>query len=279
MNIQTALKKGRLKLRRNNVPSAQLDCEILLSKAINEDKKFLILNLNKEIKKSDFNYFDFLINERSKRKPVAYITQKKDFWKYEFFVNENVLIPRPDTEVLIEQILEITKNKSKLKILDIGVGSGCVLLSILKEKKNFRGIGIDLSIKTLKICRINSHKLRVGNRLRLYKSNIDNFHTGKYDLIVSNPPYIKKNDLKCLEKDIKFEPTQALDGGVDGLSELVNVIDKSAELLKIKGCLILEIGFNQKNKVKRILQKKGFYIKRVVKDSSNHDRCIIGIKI
>ena len=279
MNIQTALKKGRLKLRRNNVPSAQLDCEILLSKAINEDKKFLILNLNKEIKKSDFNYFDFLINERSKRKPVAYITQKKDFWKYEFFVNENVLIPRPDTEVLIEQILEITKNKSKLKILDIGVGSGCVLLSILKEKKNFRGIGIDLSIKTLKICRINSHKLGVGNRLRLYKSNIDNFHTGKYDLIVSNPPYIKKNDLKCLEKDIKFEPTQALDGGVDGLSELNKVIDKSAELLKTKGCLILEIGFDQKDKVKRILQKKGFYIKRVVKDSSNHDRCIVSIKL
>ena len=279
MNIQTALKKGRLKLRRSNVPSAQLDCEILLSKAINEDKKFLILNLNKEIKKSDFNYFDFLINERSKRKPVAYITQKKDFWKYEFFVNENVLIPRPDTEVLIEQILEITKNKSKLKILDIGVGSGCVLLSILKEKKNFRGIGIDLSIKTLKICRINSHKLRVGNRLRLYKSNIDNFHTGKYDLIVSNPPYIKKNDLKCLEKDIKFEPTQALDGGVDGLSELNKVIDKSAELLKTKGCLILEIGFDQKNKVKRILQKKGFYIKRVVKDSSNHDRCVVSIKL
>ena len=279
MNIQTALKKGRLKLRYNNVSSAQLDCEILLSKAINKDKKFLILNLNKEIKKCDFNYFDFLINERSKRKPVAYITQKKDFWKYEFFVNENVLIPRPDTEVLIEQILEITKNKSKLKILDIGVGSGCVLLSILKEKKNFRGIGIDLSIKTLKICRINSHKLGVDDRLKLYKSNIDNFNTGKYDLIVSNPPYIKKNDLKCLEKDIKFEPTQALDGGVDGLSELNKVIDKSAELLKTKGCLILEIGFDQKNKVKRILQKKGFYIKRVVKDSSNHDRCIVSIKL
>jgi len=279
MNIRNVLKKGQSILRYHNVLSAKLDCEILLSKAINKDKKFIILNLNKEIKKSDSSYFDFLINERSKKKPLSYITQKKDFWKYEFFVNENVLIPRPDTEVLIEQILEITKNKSNLKILDIGIGSGCILLSILKEKKNFRGIGIDLSNKTLKICRINSHKLGVGNRLTLYKSNIDNFHTGKYDLIVSNPPYIKKSVLKCLEKDIKFEPTQSLDGGVDGLSELKKVIDKSAKLIKTKGCLVLEIGFDQKNAVKRLLQKNRFYIKKVVKDLSNHDRCIVSIKL
>ena len=279
MNIRNVLKKGQSILRYHNVLSAKLDCEILLSKAINKDKKFIILNLNKEIKKSDSSYFDFLINERSKKKPLSYITQKKDFWKYEFFVNENVLIPRPDTEVLIEQILEITKNKSNLKLLDIGIGSGCILLSILKEKKNFRGIGIDWSNKTLKICRINSHKLGVGNRLTLYKSNIDNFHTGKYDLIVSNPPYIKKSVLKCLEKDIKFEPTQSLDGGVDGLSELKKVIDKSAKLIKTKGCLVLEIGFDQKNAVKRLLQKNRFYIKKVVKDLSNHDRCIVSIKL
>ena len=279
MNIQTALKKGRLKLRRNNVPSAQLDCEILLSKAINEDKKFLILNLNKEIKKSNFNYFDFLINERSKRKPVAYITQKKDFWKYEFFVNENVLIPRPDTEVLIEQILEITKNKSKLKILDIGVGSGCVLLSILKEKKNFRGIGIDLSIKTLKICRINSHKLGVGNRLRLYKSNIDNFHTGKYDLIVSNPPYIKKIKISRLEEDVRnFEPLIALDGGYNGRSKLEKVINKSSYLLKRNGKLILEISSDQVNFMINRLKENRFYINRISKDLSNKYRCVVCTK-
>jgi len=136
MIIRTALKKGQLILRYNNVLSAKLDSEILLSKAINKNKKFIILNLNKEIKKSNFDYFKFLINERSKRKPVAYITQKKDFWKYEFFVNKNVLIPRPDTEILIEQILKITKNKSNVKILDVGIGSGCILLSILKEKKS-----------------------------------------------------------------------------------------------------------------------------------------------
>ena len=279
MNIQTALKKAQLMLRHNDVTSAQLDSEILMSKAINKNKKFIILNFNREIKKRDLNYFEFLINERAKGKPIAYIIKKKDFWKYEFFVNENTLIPRPDTEVLIEQVLEVTRNKNKLKILDIGVGSGCILLSILKEKKNFRGVGIDLSNKTLKICRVNSHKLGVDNRLRLYKSNIDNFHTDKYDLIISNPPYIKKEELKCLEKEVNFEPRQALDGGFDGLSEIRKVIDKASKLIKKKGCLILEIGFNQKNKVKRILQKKGFYIKKVVKDLSNHDRCIVSIKI
>ncbi len=279
MNIQTALKKGKLKLRDNNILSAQLDSEILLSKAISKDKKFIILNLNKEIKKKDQRYFEFLISERAKSKPVAHIIKKKDFWNYEFVVNGDVLIPRPDTEVLVEQILELTKNKNKLKILDIGTGSGCILISILKEKKNFIGTGIDISNKSLKISKVNGDKLGVNNRLRLLKSNIDNFSTGKYDLIISNPPYIKKNDLKCLDKDINFEPKQALDGGFDGLSEMRKVISKSSKLIKRKGYLILEIGFDQKNKVKEILLSKGFYIKKIVKDLSNHDRCIVSMKI
>ena len=279
MNIQTALKKGQLILRNKNIPSAQLDSEILMSKAISKDKKFIILNLNKEIKKKDLKYFEFLINERIKRKPIAHIIKKKDFWDYEFVVNEDVLIPRPDTEILIEQVLKLTKNKNKLKILDIGTGSGCILISILKEKKNFIGTGIDISNKSLKISKVNGHKLGVNNRLRFLKSNIDNFYRGKYDLIISNPPYIKKNDLKCLDKDINFEPKQALDGGFDGLSVMRKVISKSSKLIKNKGYLILEIGFDQKNKVKELLLNKGFYIKEIVKDLSNHDRCIVGIKI
>tara|TARA_B100000963_G_scaffold311687_1_gene288743 strand:+ start:8066 stop:8905 length:840 start_codon:yes stop_codon:yes gene_type:complete len=278
MNIQTALKKGQLILKQNNIDSAKLDSEILMSRVIKKDKKFLILNLNKEIKKKDFISFDSLIKERAKSKPLAYLVKKKYFWKYEFVVNNNVLIPRPDTEVLVEQALELTKNKNRLKLLDIGIGSGCILISILKERKNFIGTGIDISSKSLEICRVNCHKLRVNNRLKLYKSNIDNFHGGKYDLIISNPPYIKKYDLKCLEKDINFEPKHALDGGLDGLSEIRKVIVKSSELIKRKGYLILEIGFDQKKKVIEILQSEGFYIKKIVKDLSKHDRCIISIK-
>ncbi len=278
MDIQSALKKGQLILIDNNIMSAKLDSEILMSQAIKKSKKFIILNLHKEIKKRDLNYFDNLIQQRAKSKPIAQIIKKKDFWKYEFIVNNNVLIPRPDTEILIEQALKLVKNKNSLQILDIGIGSGCILMSILKEKKNFIGTGIDISNKSLQISKVNGQKLRINNRLRLFKSNIDNFNTGKYDLIVSNPPYIKKSNLKCLEKDIGFEPKQALDGGLDGLSEIRKVINKSSELIKRSGHLIIEIGFDQKNKVKKILRDKGFYIKKTVKDLSNHDRCIVSIK-
>ena len=278
MDIQSALKKGQSILIDNNIISAKLDSEILMSQAIRKNKEFLILNLNKEIKKRDLDYFDNLIQERAKSKPIAQIIKKKDFWKYEFIVNNNVLIPRPDTEILIEQALKLVKNKNRLQILDIGIGSGCILMSILKEKKNFIGTGIDISNKSLQISKVNGQKLRINNRLRLFKSNIDNFNTGKYDLIVSNPPYIKKSNLKCLEKDIGFEPKQALDGGLDGLSEIRKVINKSSELIKRSGHFIIEIGFDQKNKVKKILRDKGFYIKKTVKDLSNHDRCIVSIK-
>ena len=278
MDIQNALKKGQSILIDNNIISAKLDSEILMSQAIRKNKKFIILNLHKEIKKRDLDYFDNLIQERAKSKPIAQIIKKKDFWKYEFIVNNNVLIPRPDTETLIEQTLKLVKNKNRLQILDIGIGSGCILMSILKEKKNFIGTGIDISNKSLQISKVNGQKLRINNRLRLFKSNIDNFNTGKYDLIVSNPPYIKKSNLKCLEKDIGFEPKQALDGGLDGLSEIRKVINKSSELIKRSGHFIIEIGFDQKNKVKKILRDKGFYIKKTVKDLSNHDRCIVSIK-
>ena len=278
MDIHSALKKGQSILIDNNIISAKLDSEILMSQAIRKDKKFIILNLHKQIKKRDLHYFDNLIQERAKSKPIAQIIKKKDFWKYEFIVNNNVLIPRPDTEILIEQTLKLVKNKNRLQILDIGIGSGCILMSILKEKKNFIGTGIDISNKSLQISKVNGQKLRINNRLRLFKSNIDNFNTGKYDLIVSNPPYIKKSNLKCLEKDIGFEPKQALDGGLDGLSEIRKVINKSSELIKRSGHFIIEIGFDQKNKVKKILRDNGFYIKETVKDLSNHDRCIVSIK-
>ena len=278
MDIQSALKKGQSILIDNNIISAKLDSEILMSQAIRKNKKFIILNLHKKIKKRDLDYFDNLIQERAKSKPIAQIIKKKDFWKYEFIVNNNVLIPRPDTEILIEQALKLVKNKNRLQILDIGIGSGCILMSILKEKKNLIGTGIDISDKSLQISKVNGYKLRINNRLRLFKSNIDNFNTGKYDLIVSNPPYIKKSNLKCLEKDIGFEPKQALDGGLDGLSEIRKVINKSSELIKRSGHFIIEIGFDQKNRVKKILRDKGFYIKKTVKDLSNHDRCIVSIK-
>ena len=280
MNIQSAIKKGQLILSSKNIKTAELDSQILMSKAINKEKKFLILNFNEKISQKNLDRYNTLINQRANGEPVAYLINKKNFWNYDFFVNKDVLIPRPDTEVLVEKVLELTKNKNKLNILDIGTGSGCILLSILMEKKNFYGTGVDISNKSLKICKINSQKLGLITRLKLFKSDIDNFNYGKYDLIISNPPYIKKFDLKCLERDIlNFEPKRALDGGIKGLSEIRKVIEKSSELIKKKGFLILEIGFDQKKNVKKILNDKGFYIKETVKDLANNDRCIISIKI
>jgi len=280
MNIQEAVKKGQIILKSKNIESAELDSQILMSEALKKSKKYLILNFQEKVMDKQLIYFNSLISQRAVGKPIAYLLKKKDFWKYEFFVNKDVLIPRPDTEILVEQVLRLTKNKNKLNLLDIGVGSGCILLSILKEKKNFYGTGIDISNKSLNICNINTHKLGLTNRVKLFKSDVDNFNYGKYDLIISNPPYIKKYDLKCLEKDVvNFEPKKALDGGINGLSEIRKVINKSSDLVKKNGFLILEIGFNQKNYVGKILNNKGFYIKKIVRDLANNDRCIISIKI
>jgi release factor glutamine methyltransferase len=280
MNIQTAVQRAELFLKKNKIKTPVLDSQILMSEAIKKEKEFIILNFDKEISNKSLEYFNNLINQRGRGEPIAYLVKKKYFWKYKFTVNRDVLIPRPDTEVLIEEVLKLTKNKDSLNLLDVGVGSGCILISILKDKKNFYGTGIDISKKSLDTCKINGENLGVINRLKLYKSDIDNFHFRKYDLIISNPPYIEKNKLKYLEKDvIGFEPKQALDGGIDGLSEISKVIERSSELIKKNGFLILEIGFDQKWKVKKILENKGFYIKKIVRDLSNNDRCIVSKKI
>ena len=280
MKIESAIKQANNILKKNYIKSSLLDSELLISKAINKNREYIILNLDKEIEEEDYLKFKSLVVERSKGKPMAYLTGKKYFWKYEFNVEENVLIPRPDTEIIIQQVLKIYKNKHKINFLDVGVGSGAILLSILKEKKGFLGTGIDISNNCLNVCKNNAYKLGVYERIKLFKSNIDNFSNGKYDLIISNPPYIKKLDLKKLDKDVKdFEPRIALNGGLDGLSEIRKVIKKSTELIKKNGKLIIEIAFNQKKEVKKILKDNGFYIIAVIKDLAKNDRCIISKKI
>ena len=279
MNIQEAIEQGKKILIENNIKSAKLDSEILMSKVLQKDRKYIILNFDKELKRQNFLLFKELVFKRSLGKPVAYLTGKKDFWNYNFVISEQTLIPRPDTEILIENILKITKHKTRLNILDIGIGSGCILLSILKEKKNFYGTGIDISKKCIEISKINALKLKLLNRLKFFKTDVDNFFYGKYDLIISNPPYIKLLDLKYLDRDVNFEPKLALNGGLEGISEIRKVINRSSELIKKNGKLVLEIGFDQKHKVKKLLKDKGFYINKVLKDYANNDRCIVSTKI
>ena len=280
MNIHSAISQAAKILKSKLISSAFIDSEILMAEVLNEDMTYILLNSQKKINPDLLNIYNKLVSMRASRKPIAYLTNKKYFWNSQFYVSPETLVPRPDSEIIVENILRLTKHKNKLKILDIGIGSGCILLSVLKEKVNFYGTGIDISKNCLKISKINAINLKVDSRLKLFKSNVDKFNLGKYDLIVSNPPYIEKNKIKYLDKDVaKFEPIKALDGGLDGLSEIRKVINKSSELIKKNGKFFLEIAFDQKNKVARLLEYKGFYINKILKDYSKNDRCIVCTKI
>ena len=280
MNIGNLLNQGVEKLKGSNIQNANLDCELLLSKTINEGREYVILNLKKDLNKKHIDFFNNLIERRKKGEPVAYLTNKKEFWKDIFYVNKNVLIPRPDSEHIIEEVIKNTYQDSKKHILDIGTGSGCVLLSILKERKNFIGTGIDISKKCIKVSKYNAKRLKLQNSSKFYVSDIDNFLIGKYDVVVSNPPYIENLNLKYLDKDVvNFEPKLALRGGKDGFSEIIKVIERTSSLIKKNGLFIIEIGYKQKNKVSKILKKKGFYIRKFLRDYAKNDRCIISTKI
>ncbi|MDC2998308.1 peptide chain release factor N(5)-glutamine methyltransferase [Candidatus Pelagibacter sp.] len=280
MNINLAITEASKFLSSKFIPNSYLDSEILMAKTISKDRNYILLNPTKILKKNELCNFYSLIRKRSLGNPVAYLTNKKFFWNSEFIVTRDTLIPRPDTELVLENVLSLTKQKNKINILDIGIGSGCILLSILKERKSCYGTGIDISKKCINISRINAVNLKISSRLKLFKSDVDKFNLGKYDLIVSNPPYIKKSKIKYLDRNVvRFEPKQALDGGLDGLSEIRKVIKKSSELIKTKGRFILEIGFDQKNKVINLLKKEGFYINSIQKDLAGNDRCIVSTKI
>ena len=280
MNIENILNKGINILQKNKIANPQLDSEILLSNSIKRDKKHIILNPKEILNSEQLEKFNSLIERRKKNEPIAYLINKKEFWKDEFFVNKDVLIPRPDSELIIDQVLKIYSKDVQLQILDIGTGSGCILLSILKERSNFYGTGIDISKKSINVSKFNAKQLNLTNRVKFFHSSVDNFNNGKYDIIVSNPPYIKQLSLKYLEKDVvNFEPKLALSGGFDGFSKIRKVINKASILIKKNGKFILEIGFNQKNKVIKILKEEGFYVNKAIKDYGNNDRCVISTKI
>ena len=280
MNIENILNEGINILQKNKIANPQLDSEILLSSSIKRDKKHIILNPKEILNSKQLVKFKSLIERRKKGEPIAYLINKKEFWKDEFFVNKNVLIPRPDSELIIEQVLKIYSKDVQLQVLDIGTGSGCILLSILKERPNFYGTGIDISKKSINVSKFNAKQLNLTNRVKFFHSSVDNFNNGKYDMIVSNPPYIEQLSLKYLEKDVvNFEPKLALSGGFDGFSKIRKVINKASILIKKNGKFILEIGFNQKNKVIKILKEEGFYVNKAVKDYGKNDRCVISTKI
>tara|TARA_B100000745_G_scaffold137467_1_gene89842 strand:- start:1308 stop:2150 length:843 start_codon:yes stop_codon:yes gene_type:complete len=280
MKYQEILNEGSKILKLNDIRSYNLDSEILLSSTLKLDRSKLLLNLDKRIENQEKKIFFNFIERRSKNEPIAYITGYKEFWKSKFKVNKNVLIPRPDTETIIEQVLnELDINSSK-KILDIGTGSGCIIISILNERKKCFGVGIDISKNAVKLAKYNAKIQHIDNRIKFLNSDIDNFCGDKYDLIISNPPYIKHHEINGLEKDIKnHEPKVALDGGIDGYNKIRLIIEKSSTLIKKRGKLFLELGINQTRETLKILNLNGFCKIKVIKDLASKNRCIVSTKI
>ncbi len=278
MIVEEIVKQASNRLKKENINSHQLDSELILSHIMDVSREFLIFNSQLKIKKNTLKKYNFAILRRIKREPIAYITGKKEFWSENFLVNENTLVPRPETELMIYRVLKFFKNRT-INVLDIGTGSGCVLLSILKNLNFSRGTGIDISSKAIKVATTNAKNLNLSNRTHFKICDIKNYNIGKYDLIISNPPYIPSKDIKNLSKDIiDHEPKSALDGGTDGLDLIKKVIYKSNHLLKRNGLLVIEIGFNQYRKVTDILKRNKFREISKEFDYNSNVRCIISTK-
>ena len=274
MKASEVIKLGSNILKKCKIPSFILDSEILLSKTLNKSREEILTNLNQKIEHHDILVFKDYIVRRSKNEPVAYILKEKEFWSKKFYVTKDTLIPRPETELLVDKILHEYKKK-RISILDIGTGSGCILLSLLSNMKHSIGTGIDISKEAIKIARKNALKHNLLNQVKFYNKSLEIIYDKKFDVIVSNPPYIVNHELKNLSNDIKrYEPRMALDGGNDGLDLIKKVIYKSKNILKIKGMLALEIGNEQVKKVSKILIDNNFRIKNVIKDYKNNIRCI-----
>ena len=272
------IKIGTKILKEKKIPSSILDSELLLSKTLNKTREEILTNLDQKIEKKNILVFKKYLQRRSKNEPIAYIFQEKEFWGNKFYVNKNTLIPRPETEMLVDKLLKIYKKK-KISILDIGTGSGCIIISLLINLSNSNGLGIDISKKAIQLAKRNKIKHKLLNRLKLSTQSLDKIYDKKFDLIVSNPPYIRRYDIKNLSDDIKkYEPRMALDGGNDGLDLIKKVIYKSKDILKINGMLALEIGNEQIKKVSKILLDNNFRIKQVIRDYKNNVRCVLTIK-
>ena len=275
MKALELIKIGTKLLKEKNIPSYILDTELILSKSLNKSREEILINLEQNINKKSLTDFTEYLIRRSKKEPIAYVLEEKEFWSKKFFVNKDTLIPRPETELLVEKLVAIFKKK-RINILDIGTGSGCIIISLLSELKNSVGMAVDISSKAIMVAKKNACKFKLLDRIKFLNKPFEDLFGKKFDLIVSNPPYIKLADIKNLSEDIKkFEPRMALDGGNDGLDLIKKVIYKSKKILKINGMLALEIGNEQIKKVSKILKDNRFRIKYVIKDYGNNERCVI----
>ncbi len=258
------------------IKTSKLDVKILLAHLLNIDSKELILHFNKNVKQEFIDNFNKLLSRRINREPIANILNKKLFWDYSFFVDQNVLTPRNDSETLIEAVLSHYKNKNQeLKILDLGTGSGCLILTLLKIYKNANGIGIDINEKSLQIAKKNAELLEIDNRISFIKNNWNDNIYDKFDIIISNPPYIPTDEIDILEPEVnKFNPLLALDGGNDGL-DCYKYLSKSLQKnIKNSTKIFLEIGKGQENDIDYIFSANNYKLLNMYKDLSGVNRVL-----
>ena len=281
MLLNQALNIGKKELLKKNIKSNSIDSELLLSYVLKKERSDILLSQDDfKIDKFQYNKFLDLIEHRKKKKPISQIIGKKYFWKYIFNINKFTLTPRPETEHLVELSLKNLNNNKSNHILDIGTGSGCIIVSLLKETKNSKGVAIDICKEALNVAKYNAKMHHIENRIKFFKSSVDKFSFGTYDLIVSNPPYIKSLKIKYLDEDVKYyEPYLSLNGGLEGLTTIKKVILTANKLCKLNGKLILEIDPTQKKRVIEILKKYGFNNCKVFKDYSQKERIILSTKI
>ena len=250
---------------------------LLLQYVLKQTRQYIIVYDNKEInKKEQFEYF-VNIEKLTTGVPLQHITHSQEFMKMDFFVDENVLIPRPDTEILVEETIKISKKITNPKILDLCTGSGAIAISIAKNVKDADIYAVDISEKALNIAKTNAKRLEVFDKIKFLKSDLfQNIEKTKFDIIVTNPPYIKKEDITYLSKEVQKEPLLALDGGVDGLDFYKKILNQSIDYLKFGSYICMEIGYDQKQDVLKIIQDIDKYVDTYSKkDLCGNDRIIV----
>ena len=278
MKIKEAIEKGAIALKVENIESPKLKARMLMQFILNKPRQYIIVNDMQELSKSTEQEYFEAIQKLKHNIPIEHITHQKEFMKLNFFVNENVLIPRQDTETLVEEVIKIAQKTNSKKILDLCTGSGAIAVSLAKYIEKSEITAVDISQEAIKIASKNAIMNNVENQITFVKSDLfENVKKEKYDIIVSNPPYIKKSEIPKLEKQVQKEPTIALDGGVDGLDFYRKIIKQCYEYLKYKGYLCLEIGYDQKEDVIELLKNEEKYSEiHFKKDLYDNDRIVIG---
>lgn len=275
MTIKEIMNKGMIMLKSSNIESPKLKARLLLQHILKQSRQYLIVYDNKEVgKKEQLEYF-INIDKLIKGIPLQHITHSQEFMKMNFYVDENVLIPRPDTEILVEEVINIAKRFTKPKILDLCTGSGAIAISIAKNVPEAEVFATDISDKALEIAKKNAKNLEA--QVKFIKSNLfEKIRKMKFDIIVSNPPYIKKGDIKYLSQEVQNEPQIALDGGEDGLDFYRKIVNEAPEYLKLGSYLCFEIGYDQKEEIIDIIEKHGQYVNTYCKkDLYRNDRVIV----